>query len=111
MEKSPSPAELVDHKESGWFEGKRYNVGYLYVWASERLPVGVVDVSSLQNQLEGLEYSPLSLSKVDTSKPILLSHTGHIIDGKHRLYKAAVENRQTIKVIRLPKELPLEAEL
>ncbi len=111
MEKSPTDAELIDHKESGWFEGKRYNVGNLFVWAKERFPLEDVDIADLSDQISDLEVDSASLQDIDSDKPILLSHTDHVIDDRHRLYKASVEKRSTIKAIRLPKDLPSETEL
>ena len=111
MEKLSKATELIEHKESGWFNGKRYNVGHLYVWASEKFPVEDVCVSDLQNQLEDQKFDSIPFNKIDMNKPILLSHTNHIIDGKHRLYKAVTENHRTIKAIRLPEELPIDTEL
>ncbi|MCX6716175.1 MAG: hypothetical protein NT077_04155 [Candidatus Taylorbacteria bacterium] len=111
MEKITTDAELVVHKESGWFDGKRYNVGHLFVWAKERFAVEDVDVEGLLDQISDLDVGSISLDNVDSDKPILLSHTNHIIDGRHRLYKAVVEKRSTIRAIRLPKDLPPETEL
>ena len=111
MERPPNDTELIAHKESGWFDGKRYNVGHLFVWAKERFPAEDVDTVSLSNQISNLEINSESLDKIDPSKPILLSHTGHVIDGRHRLYRDATENRSTIKAIRLPKDLPREMEM
>ena len=111
MDKIPTPEELIAHKESGWFEGKRYNVGQLYIWASERFPVEEVAVPDLQDQISNLDFDAKSFSGMDADKPILLTHTGHIIDGNHRAYKATSEQRQTIRAIRLPEELPLESEM
>jgi len=111
MERPPTDAELIDHKESGWFEGKRYNVGHLFVWAKERFPLEEVDIADLLDQIPDLEVDSTSLHDIDSDKPILLSHTNHIIDGRHRLYKASVGKRSTIKAIHLPKDLPTETEL
>ena len=111
MERPPTDAELIDHKESGWFEGKRYNVGHLYVWAKERFPLEEVEIADLLDQISDLEVDSTSLQDIDSDKPILLSQTNHIIDGRHRLYKAFAEKRSTIKAIHLPKDLPSETEL
>ena len=111
MEDPPTDAELIDHKESGWFEGKRYNVGHLFVWAKERFPQEDVDIADLLDQISDLEVDSTSLQNIDSDKPILLSHKNHIIDGRHRLYKASVEKRSTIKAMHLPKDLPFETEL
>ncbi|MCX6716004.1 MAG: hypothetical protein NT077_03225 [Candidatus Taylorbacteria bacterium] len=111
MEKSLIDTELITHKESGWFDGKRYNVGHLFVWAKERFSVEDVDIDGLLDQISDLDVGSNSLDNVDSDKPILLGHTNHIIDGRHRLYKAVVEKRSTIKAIRLPNDLPSETEL
>lgn len=111
MEKPPTDAEVIDRKESGWFENKWYNVGHLFVWAKERFPIENMDIADLLNQISGLEIDSTSLNRIDSDKPILLSHTNHVIDGRHRLYKAFIEKRSTIKAIHLPKDLPVETEL
>jgi hypothetical protein len=139
-EESPQE-QLSKRQESGLFDGVRYNVGKLYQWAVENFPVEEVpldqfrDVFAEDNQpwigaegewigpheivkdWEAAQKNPswaghiASMARVDMEKPILVSRTGHVIDGLHRLARAFVENRPKIKVIRLHNDLPKEASM
>ncbi len=111
MENTSIDTELIAHKESGWLGEKRYNVGKLFVWARERFPVEEVDVAGLVEQISGFKTDSSALGNIDPDKPILLSNTNHVIDGRHRIYNAFIKQRPTIKVIRLPEVLPADAEL
>ncbi|MCZ4330764.1 hypothetical protein [Castellaniella denitrificans] len=90
-------------------DGNRYDVARL-VDASKDLPVFDLPLAGLD--LDGcyvwrdatLHEAAGHLRRVmkaDLSFPILLSWTGSIIDGRHRIVKALMQGKRTIKVRRM----------
>ena len=63
------------------------------------VPVSFMDITLVMHYIEQ-EYE--SIKKADSSFPVLLyKDTMHLIDGRHRVVKALVEGRSTIKAIRI----------
>ncbi len=129
-----------ERKESGYFEGKRYDISKLYKY-TENIPTEIVplnefeSVISIENESwvgtddnfigpynivkdwDAAQKNPTwelhveSIKRVDLDVPILVSYTGHVIDGQHRIARSFIEGRDEIKVKRLPKELPSDLEM
>lgn len=51
--------------------------------------------------LKGFCYHVQRMSKADISYPVILDDVGFICDGWHRLAKAIIEGKYTIKAVRL----------
>ncbi len=51
---------------------------------------------SLREMIEHIK----SVNNADLKYPIILDEDGEIMDGRHRLMKAILENRKTIKAVR-----------
>lgn len=49
----------------------------------------------------GLAFHVKRVMEADLSKPIILDWNGAIADGRHRLIKALVEGKKTIKAVRI----------
>ncbi len=39
------------------------------------------------------------ISNADLSRPVILSHTGHVMDGMHRICRALLEGKGSVKVV------------
>lgn len=122
-------------RESGYFEGKRYDISKLYQFA-ENIPIEIVSLEefntiispeneswtgtdgkiigpyNIAKDWESAQKNPLwsnhveSIRRADLDIPILVSYNGHVIDGQHRIIKAFIEGRTEIKIKKLPQELP-----
>ena len=55
--------------------------------------------------MEGIIYHINRVSEVNFDHPIILDDFGQIRDGYHRIAKAIIEGKDTIKAVRL-KEMP-----
>lgn len=121
--------------ESCYFEGKRFDVKKVYAFA-ENIPEETVPleqfraVVSEENESwtgtdgkiigpynivkdwEAAQRNPLwvnhveSIKRVDLNTPILVTFSGHVLDGQHRVVRSFIDGLQEIKIKRLPKELP-----
>lgn len=49
----------------------------------------------------GLAFHCKKVMEADLSKPIILDWRGGIADGRHRVIKALIEGRRTIKAVRI----------
>lgn len=63
------------------------------VWHAESSPIGMA--SHMRRALD-----------VDTSHPIILSDQGFIMDGWHRVLRALIDGKATIKAVRFDKTPP-----
>ena len=52
-----------------------------------------------------LAFHVKKVQEADLSKPIILDWNGSIADGRHRLIKAIVQGRRTIKAVRITWEI------
>ena len=103
--------ETMTFEESHYnFNNKRWNAKDLYEFAEAKkyepfdLPLCAVDLSKIPFSLKDLDEFIFQMKRVeDTSLefPILISDKGQIADGYHRICKAILEGRETIKAIRL----------
>lgn len=137
MEKIPTDNTK---RESGCFEGKRYDVGRLYEFA-ESIPTEVVPIEEFNTVIspeneswtgtDGKIIGPYniardwesaqqnsiwshhieSIKRVNLDVPILVSYSGHVIDGQHRVVRTFIEGKKDIKIKRLPRELPEDLQL
>jgi len=48
-----------------------------------------------------IAFHCLKVKKADLSKPIILDWDGGIADGRHRVIKAIIEGKRTIKAVRM----------
>ena len=46
------------------------------------------------------------INEADLSFPIILAANGEVMDGRHRIAKAALENRETIECVQFEKDPP-----
>jgi hypothetical protein len=84
------------------------------VWSVARLFKLVESLPVIEIPLDhlsvGHKYDPLSIREMvmhmkavlaaDLSYPIILDEDGEILDGRHRIMKALLEGRSTIKAVR-----------
>lgn len=126
---------FVNPPESGYFEGRRYDVARLYEFAetipTEEIPLDAFrEVISPQNEswlgTDGKIIGPFNIYKdwtaaqanpiwhrhvesirnVSLDVPILATYTGYVLDGQHRVVRSFIEKRSVIKIKRLPRVLP-----
>jgi len=135
-----SPGQKEKRFESGYLDGKRYDVDQLYKFAEgipiEELPIEQFSsVISLENESEylsdGKRIRPHEIVErweelqsdpvwsglvnhianvIDLERPVLLSHAGHVIDGQRRIIRSFIEGRTSVKAKRLPENLPKSLE-
>ncbi len=126
---------LISSPESGCFEGCRYDVARLYEFA-ESIPTEIVSLETLRavvtpeneswlgtdgkiigpwniyKDWKAAQANPIwskhieSIRKVSLDIPILVTYTGHVLDGQHRVVRSFIEERREIKIKRLPQLLP-----
>ena len=69
------------------------------------LPLQGVDLSSFpwgrENNVNDFIYHMNRVQNANLDYPIILDHTGYICDGWHRVVKAILEGRESIKAKRL----------
>lgn len=95
------------------------NVGY-HEWSVARLielsrdlPVMEIPVNHLYtwyekkfDNLRDLASYIRAVNDADLSYPIILDEDGVVMDGRHRIVKALVEGRETIKAVRFEENPP-----
>jgi hypothetical protein len=88
--------------------GKSYQVTDLIELAKNidpfDMPIAGIDIGVQvwgYMDIKGFCYHVLRMNKADHSFPVILDDTGYICDGWHRLAKAIIEGKETIKAIRL----------
>jgi len=64
------------------------------------LDIGIAPWGNLN--IKQFIYHVKRMNEADLNYPIILDNTGFICDGWHRLAKAILKGRKTIKAIRLP---------
>lgn len=105
--------ERVDFYENDFIcNGRRWRVATLLKAAKEQgceefdLPLSGIDLSRVPfkiNDIDDFIYHMNRAKVVDTSYPIILNWYGLICDGWHRVARAIVDGKKTIKAIRLKK--------
>lgn len=68
------------------------------------IPLAGMDLSAeiwRDTNIYGLAFHVKRVIAADLSKPIILDWNGAIADGRHRLIKALVEGKKTIKAVRI----------
>lgn len=113
MNKDLKPVRIPDWEPlQCWYkdqEGNRYAVARLIDEAKELkpfdLPLSGIDLSKViwvGSNLVGLARHVKIVNEVELRYPIILDWEGRIADGRHRIIKALIEGRKTIKAVRLP---------
>lgn len=75
------------------------------------LPLAAVDTSGLPFRLSDLDdfiFQVKRVNETDLKYPVILSNMGVIADGWHRIAKAILEGRKSIKAIRLLEMPPID---
>jgi hypothetical protein len=88
--------------------GNRWSVARLVDAAKDLIPFDLplagldLDMKIWEgcNMLD-LAFHVKKVNEADLSKPIILDWNGSIADGRHRIIRALVEGRRTIKAVRL----------
>ena len=65
-----------------------------------------VDVWTPTGSAYGMAFHMRRALDVDTSYPIILCEEGFIMDGWHRVLRALIDGKATIKAVRFPKTPP-----
>lgn len=93
------------YEQYQYYKGNKYGVSDL-VDASKDLKVELIDVRLINKDynLLGEEENVVDLVReinqvleADLKYPIIISESSFVLDGKHRLVKAMLENKKTIK--------------
>ena len=99
--------------------------GKKYIWQTERLWELAVGLQSFDVEIESLDILDRDcwfgadrpptirevanhcrrINEVDTSFPVILNDNGKLMDGGHRLARALLEGRKTVKAVQFP-EMP-----
>ncbi len=90
------------------FDGDDHKVTDL-IEASKGLPVMELKLADIftdypspcEDTMESFMGHVERVNNADLSYPIILSPGNSVLDGKHRLIKALIEKRETIKAVRL----------
>lgn len=104
--------ELLTQRQD--YRGNTYSIVDL-ITVSKDLPTESVDIrlidkwynlglSDNNTDLTDIVYAFNKVLESDLKYPIILSHCGAVLDGKHRLTKALFMGKKTIKVKIIPKE-------
>lgn len=101
---------LQDYYDDG--RGNKYSVARLVDAAKDLepfdMPIAGIDLDAQiwsGCNIFWLAFHVKKVQEADLSKPIILDWNGSIADGRHRLIKAIVEGRRTIKAVRLTWEI------
>lgn len=105
------PIEDFSFDESYFvFEGKRWKASDLYDFAKAKeypimdMPLWCIDLSCRGFSISSLSVFIFQCKRVENCSldhPILLTDKGVIADGYHRVCKAILQGKKTIKAIRL----------
>ncbi|MBY0497824.1 MAG: hypothetical protein K2Y23_26750 [Cyanobacteria bacterium] len=80
-----------------------------------RQHVRIADLGELDRKWTGDDDAPTwrglidhmrLIEEADLSFPIILAANGEVMDGRHRIAKAALENRDTIECVQFEKDPP-----
>jgi len=63
--------------------------------------INLSDVIWNECNIQELAFHVQRVNKADLSKPIILDWNGNVADGRHRLIKAIVKGKKTIKAVRM----------
>lgn len=68
------------------------------------MPIAGIDLDHkiwADSNIFGLAWHVKRVNEADLSKPIILDWNGGVADGRHRIIKALIEGKRTIKAVRL----------
>lgn len=95
-----------DYYDDG--NGNQYSVARLIDEAKDLtpfdLPIAGIDLDCeiwQGSNIFSLAYHVKRVNEADLTKPIILDWNGAIADGRHRVIKAIVEGKKTIKAVRI----------
>jgi len=111
MSKAPSPVKPVEHsdyqRQYCESDGEKWSV-LLLIEESKDLPA--FDLPLMHMDLSDIVFDQCTprqmaghikaVQNADLSKPIILCEDGSIMDGRHRVIKALVEGKPTVKAVR-----------
>jgi len=113
--KQPPSIELNDIEPFAdyYFDGNdRYSVARLIAEAKKEpvfdLPLAGIDLSYriwMDSNMYTQAFHVKKVIEADLQYPIILDWNGAVADGRHRILKAIVENKRTIKAVRLRSKL------
>lgn len=90
--------------------GKRWSAAKLVEYCKEQkypifdLPLAGISLDVLPWDIKDIAdfiFEMKRIRNVDTSKPIILDNKGYICDGWHRVARAILDGKKTIKAIRI----------
>jgi hypothetical protein len=98
---------LADHiEQTAWDGNKAYNVIRLIELARNlpvmEIPLEHINMEHCYRSVELREMCGhfMAIENADLSYPIILNEDGGILDGRHRLMKAIILKKKTIKAVR-----------
>lgn len=104
----PIPIDEFSYLNSDYCAGDNYYEVQELIRLAENLeefdlPLYAINMNHAicQNTLYSFLYHHKRVQKADLSYPVILDSTGYICDGWHRVAKAILEGRTTIKAKRL----------
>lgn len=112
------PAVKIDgcavHENTYSVDGKVWTVTNLIAQAKEiepfDLPLAAIylgaEVWTLEGSVYGMAFHMRRALDVDTSFPVILCEKGFIMDGWHRVLRAVIDGKTTIKAVRFMKTPP-----
>jgi hypothetical protein len=115
---SSYPAVLIDgcavHENTYNADGKVWTVTNLIARAKDLEPFDLplaaiytgVNVWTATGSAYGIAFHVRRAMDVDTSYPVILCEEGFIMDGWHRVLRALIDGKPTIKAVRFSKTPP-----
>ena len=111
MKKPPKvPLARIEPLQDRYSDGKGDSWGVARLIADTKhlkpfdAPLASLDLSReiwQGNNMMDLAFHCKKVAKADLSKPIIIAWDGSIADGRHRIIKALVEGKRTIKAVRM----------
>ena len=105
--KLPAIEPLQDsyHDGSGAYWGVARLIDFTENLKPFDCPLAALDLSReiwANSNMVDLAYHCKKVLDADLSKPIIISWNGAIADGRHRIIKAIINDKETIKAVRIP---------
>ena len=100
-----------DYKDQAFGDGKkRWRICGLIERSATlevfEIPLKHLNIANLYPRLDSMREYISHIKQVldaDLDKPIILDDEGYVMDGRHRIAKALIEERETIKAVRFEK--------
>lgn len=109
----------IDLANNRFCDGNRYWMATNLWERSKNLPVFDCPLAALRtgygifngaDSIQGLAFHARRVQEASLSYPIILNADGNLMDGGHRIVKALLEGRETIKAVRFEVEPPCDGE-